>query len=93
MTRGYAASRQRYDKKRDRAGRTTELQQWVALLQSEPCSYCSGYSSGERNSADHIVGLDAGGVDAWDNLTSSCRRCNGGKRELSMLHFMLRRDG
>jgi 5-methylcytosine-specific restriction endonuclease McrA len=93
VLRGYARSRQRYDAKRDRAGRSAELRGWVALLQTEPCAYCNGFSRGEANSADHIVSLQNGGVDAWDNLSSTCRSCNGGKREMSMLSFMLKRNG
>ena len=93
LTRGYAQSRQSYDAKRNRSGRPAELKAWVALLQREPCVYCGGFSRGERNSADHIVPLESDGGDVWDNLASTCRACNGGKRELSMLTFMLKRNG
>jgi hypothetical protein len=66
-----------------RAGRRTA--EFKRVLRCDPCAYC-----GEAGGAlDHIQPKNAGGVDGWTNLTSSCRSCNSLKTDLRLLEALL----
>jgi len=41
--------------------------------------------------ADHIVSLEDGGDNVWENLTAACRPCNASKRNRKLLVWMLDR--
>lgn len=83
--RGYAKSRQDYDRRRRSRKLDDDGRFYQALVRRDPCSYCGGVGS----DADHIVGLDVGGEHAWMNLTGACKSCNGGKKNHSLLLFLL----
>jgi 5-methylcytosine-specific restriction endonuclease McrA len=40
------------------------------------CLYCSREFPQHELTRDHIVPLSRGGTDRWENVVSSCRRCN-----------------
>jgi len=44
------------------------------------CAYCGEEFSFLRLTCDHIVPLSRGGRDAWMNVVTACRQCNGMKR-------------
>ncbi len=58
---------------------------YAEVVRFDPCSYC--FDAG--GSVDHIVPLNAGGMDVWENYTGSCRSCNSSKRDKDVLSFML----
>src|SRR2546428_442952 len=44
------------------------------------CAYCGGEFSYFRLTRDHITPLSRGGRDTWMNVVTTCRHCNGHKR-------------
>ena len=40
------------------------------------CLYCAKQLSDADLTRDHVVPVSRGGVDSWDNVVASCRRCN-----------------
>lgn len=92
-TKGYAKSRQDYDRRRrssplDQLGRV-----WRDLVRNDPCAYCPAPATrpSEDRHADHIVGLELGGRNEWENLTGACGSCNKSKRNQPLLLWMLGR--
>lgn len=65
---------------------------WQSLLRRDPCSYCAG-AGGTVDHVDprsrSVTGL--GTAHGWLNVVGACPRCNGAKRDLRMLTFLLRR--
>ena len=45
------------------------------------CLYCGKGSSGEGLELDHVMPKSRGGKSSWENLVSSCRRCNARKND------------
>jgi len=43
------------------------------------CMYCGSQFSARGLSRDHIVPLSKGGMDAWKNVVTACKRCNNRK--------------
>ncbi len=43
------------------------------------CAYCGKILPLSAATLDHVVPQAQGGPDAWDNLVTACRRCNGRK--------------
>lgn len=43
------------------------------------CTYCGRICKAEHLTRDHIIPLSRKGADRWENVTSSCRTCNGVK--------------
>ncbi len=91
ITKGYAASRQAYDKRRRQRTYTQDDKTMMDVLRGDPCSFCGGRSDRERMAVDHIVALENGGTDDWTNMAAICRPCNASKKNRSVLDFMLRR--
>lgn len=92
VTKGYARSRQAYDRRRRRHPLDAIGKQYKEILQSDPCSNCGHVPQpgGELNAADHVVPLAAGGDNVWDNLTSLCRPCNASKKGEGLLLWLWR---
>ena len=44
------------------------------------CAYCGGEFSFLRLTRYHVLPLSRGGNDAWMNVVTACRHCNGHKR-------------
>ncbi|HKO88357.1 MAG TPA: HNH endonuclease [Burkholderiales bacterium] len=44
------------------------------------CAYCGGEFSFIRLTRDHIKPVSRGGLDTWMNVVTTCRHCNGMKR-------------
>ena len=44
------------------------------------CAYCGNEFSFLRLTRDHVLPLSRGGHDAWMNVVTACRHCNGHKR-------------
>jgi 5-methylcytosine-specific restriction endonuclease McrA len=61
--------------------------EYSELIRKDPCSYCGGLTE----SVDHIHPVSLGGNSDWDNLTAACQACNSGKRERSLLGYLLHR--
>jgi 5-methylcytosine-specific restriction endonuclease McrA len=62
---------------------------YVEIIMHDPCAYC-GTTAG---TVDHITAIHAGGDNRWTNYTAACLACNGGKRERSLLTYLLMRRG
>jgi 5-methylcytosine-specific restriction endonuclease McrA len=58
--------------------------QYLALVRSDPCSYCGEPS----DTLDHIVPRYVDDDDDWSNLTAACMRCNTGKGRNSLLVYL-----
>ncbi len=43
------------------------------------CLYCGTRFSSADLSRDHVTPLSCGGVDAWNNVVTACKRCNNHK--------------
>ncbi len=67
-------------------GETEQARDWreQVLMFDLCCSYCGEFIV--KRAIDHI-NPDAGGD--WDNLTTSCAKCNLRKGQKSLLHFLL----
>lgn len=65
---------------------TPDDHEYVAILRSDPCSYCGGPSL----PVDHIEPIFHGGSAGWENMTASCQRCNSSKSTDSLLSYLLR---
>lgn len=60
-------------------------QEYEKVLLAGPCAYCGDPAT----TVDHIVPVNAGGSDSWDNKCGACRSCNSSKRDKSLLDFLL----
>lgn len=49
--------------------------QIILKVYDECCVYCGDYA----NTVDHIIPLDLGGTDDFNNLVAACARCNYSK--------------
>lgn len=65
-------------------GITTDDVDYIAVLRSDPCSYCGSYGK----TVDHIEPLNHGGSCHWNNLTAACRSCNAAKQTKDVLTFL-----
>ncbi len=94
LTRGYARSRQDYDKRRRRFPLDAFGKLYKQIVQDDPCSGCGylPFPADERNAADHIVALELGGANEWQNLTGLCRACNASKKNKSLLLWLAERN-
>lgn len=81
---GNAHVRQAMEQRRPR-NRDEDSADYADILVHDPCSYCGG----EAGSIDHIDAIHHGGENHWSNYTAACRACNGGKRERSLLTYLL----
>lgn len=91
---GIAANRARYDAKRRKSPRSQDTKDYMLILAADPCAFCGRHAEENRqgiSDRDHIVPLNAGGVDQWTNMVASCSSCNRGRKDLDVLRFMLRR--
>lgn len=77
-----AAQRRRYARLGKRP--KPHVRDWVTILRGDPCAYCGA----PTEEIDHIVPLNAGGPDQWDNLTASCRPCNRSKSDRSLFTWL-----
>lgn len=50
------------------------------------CVYC-GDDERETLTLDHVQPRSKGGVDAWNNLVTACRRCNIEKSDLTLQEY------
>lgn len=58
---------------------------YETLLRRDPCSYCGA----PGGILDHIIPRVEGGDENYSNLTGSCRSCNSGKSDRSVLSWMV----
>ena len=78
-----------------RADGQSHYEAWQTLLRRDPCAYCG--APGASGTVDHIEprSRSARGVGstahAWLNLAGACAGCNGSKRDLDLLVFLVRR--
>lgn len=64
-----------------------EAQEYVKTIEKDPCSYCGG----KHEAIDHITAVTRGGKSNWDNLTSTCTKCNQEKSNKPLLLFLANR--
>lgn len=57
---------------------------WKGVLRGDPCAYCGA----RCEDLDHIDARSRGGDNTWQNLTASCRVCNGQKGARTLLSFL-----
>ena len=50
------------------------------------CVYC-GSSYAKLLTLDHVIPQSKGGKNAWDNLVTACRSCNGEKADLTLEEY------
>lgn len=84
--RGYSAGRQAYDRRRRRSPLDRLGRQFKEIVQCDPCALCG---RGGPVDADHIVPLEQGGLNRWDNLGGVCHACNASKGNRKLLLVML----
>src|ERR1035437_2790500 len=51
-------------------------QEYIAILDGDPCAYCGSH---DEIQIDHVIPIVRGGSHDWDNLTAACRSCNQSK--------------
>lgn len=85
--RGKGLPKWAYWQRRDeqRAAADKDLLEYVEILRSDPCAYCSG----PTEHIDHIVPVARGGQLEIENVTAACARCNMKKSATSLLMFLL----
>ncbi|HEY5708521.1 MAG TPA: HNH endonuclease [Solirubrobacterales bacterium] len=86
---GYSRNRTDYDRRR-RAHRDSGLTiAYKAILRGDPCVLCGKPIDGVTD-IDHIVGLDRGGEDSWENMAPMDAPCNRGvKKDRTLLEALL----
>ncbi len=84
-----AEHRRSYDRRRRSQLLSAEGRDYAAVVRLDPCSYCGGRCG--QMAADHIVPLDQGGENTWQNLTGAGRPCNASKKNKPLLHWLLER--
>ncbi len=65
-----------------------EVVEWMAILRSDPCSYCGG----PGGSVDHVQPVLFGGRTEVNNLASTCRPCNSSKGSKPLLAWLVQRS-
>lgn len=85
--RGTGLPRWAYWQRRDdqRLAADGEVRTYIGILYRDPCAHCGA----PCREIDHIVPVNAGGQLAVDNVTASCRSCNGRKHSMPLLRFLL----
>ena len=66
-------------------GIPSEIAEWEAILQDDPCCYCGA----QMEHVDHVLPLSVGGDHDWTNQTAACAACNMAKKEKPLLDFLL----
>ena len=51
----------------------------ILLRDRYTCQYCGAVSSASELTLDHVTPRSRGGKSSWENLVTSCRRCNNHK--------------
>lgn len=88
---GISANRAAYDKRRRRTKHDAATKTYMGILGCDPCAFCGFIEPGRVADRDHIVPLNKGGLDVWENFTAACRSCNRGRRDTDLLTYLLRR--
>lgn len=62
---------------------------WLRLLRADACAYCGG----PGGTVDHVeprsrAPRGLGSAHSWLNVVGACARCNGSKRDRSLLTFL-----
>lgn len=60
----------------------------ILLRDSFKCQYCSQQYAFEELVVDHIISLDKGGDNDYENLCACCVRCNSHKTNLDLNDFL-----
>jgi len=48
----------------------------VFLRDSYTCQYCGGVFNSDQLTLDHVLPLSKGGPKTWENIVTSCSKCN-----------------
>jgi len=72
-----------------RVDRECHYDAWLRLLRADACAYCGG----PGGTIDHIeprsrTARGLGSAHSWLNVVGACTRCNGAKRDRSLLAFL-----
>jgi len=80
------------DLKRRKRLYNIDVKEWYRIIKivferdNFTCAYCKRV--GGKLEADHIVPISKGGTNDFDNLTTSCRKCNRQKKDKSVEQFL-----
>lgn len=88
MVRGYSAGRKAYDARRRRKPLQPVDRIFRDIVVLDPC--CVPGCTAQGVDADHIVPLEDGGQNRWDDLSGICHRHNASKSNDKLLLFLLR---
>lgn len=66
----------------------SDLGAYRRTILSDPCCYCGN----QADTFEHIVPLSHAKDNRWTNLASACRSCNAGKKNTTLLSYLLRRS-
>ena len=61
-----------------------EASAYLDVIAGDPCAYCGA----EATTVDHVIPLERGGSNEWDNLTPACGSCNPSKGTKPFLTWM-----
>jgi 5-methylcytosine-specific restriction endonuclease McrA len=80
------AAREHYTPRSRREERTLDLFERIFQRDGFKCVYCGGGKIGAGNCADrlevdHVIPRSRGGSNEYSNLVTSCKSCNGSKKD------------
>ncbi len=62
-----------------------DMKVWKSILKRDPCVYCYG----PADTVDHIHPRARGGITTVENVAPACVACNGRKRDMPLLMFLV----
>jgi hypothetical protein len=66
---------------------------YVGILRKDCCAFCGKKPEDEVSTVDHIQPSSRRGLNCWLNFAPACERCNNKKGNLTLLEFLLLRQG
>jgi hypothetical protein len=82
----YRAYRRAIQRARQLASRDSETLDYINIIGHDACVYCGA----PAETVDHIEASRHGGSNHWTNYAPACKSCNCGKRDKSLLVFLMR---
>jgi hypothetical protein len=67
-----------------------EISKTIFKRDNYTCKYCG--QIGGRLEVDHVIPISKGGTNDLSNLTTSCRKCNRQKKDMSVEEFLKWRE-
>jgi 5-methylcytosine-specific restriction endonuclease McrA len=66
---------------------------YVKILRKDLCVFCGKAGTDGGNTIDHIQPSSRRGLNCWINFAPACGKCNVQKSNLTLLEFLLIRQG